>query len=132
LHATIDSLRRGGVSRIVLLGPVPIWKRTLPHAMINHYRLWHEFADFIQTGVRGSDQDQRMRAFSRSAGIEYISAKRALCDPNRGCMTRVGPSASDIIATDIIHLSDHGARFLVREISNELFSTPAVVAGSSN
>jgi len=132
LHATIDSLRRGGVSRIVLLGPVPIWKRTLPHAMINHYRLWHEFADFIQTGVRGSDQDQRMRAFSRSAGIEYISAKRALCDPNRGCMTRVGPSASDIIATDIIHLSDHGARFLVRAISNELFSTPALVAGSSN
>jgi hypothetical protein len=92
LRATIGALRRSGVPRIVLLGPVPVWKRTLPHAMINHYRLWHELADFIQVGARGAEEDQRMAAFSRSAGIEYISARRMLCDESRGCMTRLGPS----------------------------------------
>ena len=129
LRATIEALRRSGVPRIVLLGPVPVWKRTLPHAMINHYRLWHELADFIQVGVTGAEEDQRMAAFSRSAGIEYISARRVLCDESRGCMTHLGPSPSDIVATDIVHLSDHGARFLVGAICDDLFSPHAIVAG---
>ena len=129
LRATVEALRGSGVPRIILLGPVPVWKRTLPQAMINHYRLWHDLADFIEVGVTGPEEDQRMGAFSRSAAIEYISARRVLCDADRGCLTRVGPSASDIIATDMVHLSDHGARFLVGAICEDLVSPHAVMAG---
>lgn len=129
LHATIGELRRVGVPRIVLLGPVPVWKRTLPHEMINHYRLLHELAYFIQLGVTGPEEDRRMEAFSGSVGIDYISARRVLCDESRGCLTRVDPSASDLIATDIVHLSDRGSRFLIGAISDDLFSPHVVVAG---
>jgi hypothetical protein len=56
------------IKRIVILGPVPVWKRTLPHSLVNFYRLRHAIAERITTGVSGPQDDQRMEAFSKSAG----------------------------------------------------------------
>jgi hypothetical protein len=36
-------------------------------------------------------------------------------------MTRVGPAANDVIATDIVHLSDAGSNFLIEAIGKSLF-----------
>jgi peptidoglycan/LPS O-acetylase OafA/YrhL len=121
LGGTVAELRRHGVRRIVLLGPVPVWKRTLPHALINHYRFSHQLADRIGNGISGPEEDQMMEAFSKREGIEYISARRVLCDQS-GCLTKVGPSAADVMATDIIHLSEQGSKFLIGMIVNDLLS----------
>jgi peptidoglycan/LPS O-acetylase OafA/YrhL len=76
LRATIHTLRNDGVQRIVLLGPVPVWKRTLPLSLINTYRFSHELPNRIGTGVSGPEEDQMMEAFSKGEGIEYVSARR--------------------------------------------------------
>jgi peptidoglycan/LPS O-acetylase OafA/YrhL len=123
LRETIGQLKALDIGRIVILGPVPVWKRTLPHALVNFYRLHHAIADRITTGVSGPEGDERMKAFSKAAGVEYISAWRALCD-SEGCMTRVGPAASDVITTDRVHLSDVGSNFLIERISRSLFPQP--------
>jgi peptidoglycan/LPS O-acetylase OafA/YrhL len=120
LQETIRQLKAINVARIVILGAPPLWKRTLPHSLVNHYRFRHVIADRISSGVSGADGDAKMEAFSRAAGVEYISAWRALCDPE-GCLTRVGPAAKDVVTTDIVHLSDAGSEFLVKAIEGRLF-----------
>jgi hypothetical protein len=120
---TIDQLKALDVKRIVILGPVPVWKRTLPHTLVNFYRLRHTIADRIASGVSGPEGDARMEVFSTSAGTEYISAWHVLCNPE-GCMTRVGPSASDVIITDKVHLSDTGSDLLIEDIKRNLFPCP--------
>ena len=120
---TIDQLKALDVKRIVILGPVPVWKRTLPHTLVNFYRLRHTIADRIASGVSGPEGDARMEVFSKSAGTEYISAWHVLCNPE-GCMTRVGPSASDVIITDKVHLSDTGSDLLIEDIKRNLFPCP--------
>ena len=120
LGETIRQLKALHIPRIVILGPVPLWKRTLPLALVNTYRFRHVIADRIVSGVTGEGSDQQMRAFSQAAGVEYISAWRALCD-GEGCLTRVGPTADDVVTTDIVHLSDAGSKFLVEAIEGSLF-----------
>jgi peptidoglycan/LPS O-acetylase OafA/YrhL len=123
LMETVRQLRAIHVPRIVILGPVPVWKRALPRSLVNSYRLSHTIPDRIATGVSGPADDDRMQAFSNAAGVEYISAWHLLCN-SEGCMTRLGPTADEVVATDIIHLSDAGANFLVAGIADRLFVRP--------
>ena len=58
LQETIRQLKALNVPRIVILGPVPLWKRTLPHALVNYYRFRHVIADRIRTGVTGAGSDE--------------------------------------------------------------------------
>jgi peptidoglycan/LPS O-acetylase OafA/YrhL len=119
LRATIAELKSIGIPRIVVLGPVPVWKRTLPHTLVNYYRFRHTIPDRIAMGVSGPANDDRMMAFSKAEGVEYISAWRTLCN-SEGCLTRSGPAASDILMTDNVHLSDAGSRYLIDAISDRL------------
>ena len=123
LRETIRQLKALSIKRIVILGPVPVWKRTLPHSLVNFYRLRHAIADRITTGMSGPQDDQRVEAFSKSAGVEYISAWHTLCNAE-GCMTRVGAAPSDVITTDKIHLSDAGSNFLIDRIRGSLIPQP--------
>jgi peptidoglycan/LPS O-acetylase OafA/YrhL len=121
LAATIEQLKALKIPRIIILGPVPLWKRTLPLALVNAYRLTHVIADRISGGVTGAGSDEQMRSFSQAHGVEYISAWRVLCDGN-GCLTRVGPTAEEVVTTDIVHLSNAGSKYLVEKIEGDLFS----------
>ncbi|MDI4237035.1 acyltransferase family protein [Bradyrhizobium sp. Arg237L] len=123
LRETIARLRASKVRRIVILGPLPVWKRTLPHTLVNHYRAWHEIPERIAVGVSGLDNDQRMEAFSKAEGIEYISAWHTLCNA-AGCLTGIGTDANQVLITDIVHLSDAGSKFLIRAIGKELLPFP--------
>jgi peptidoglycan/LPS O-acetylase OafA/YrhL len=118
LGSTIAALRSAGVSRVVVLGPPPVWKRTLPHAIINHYRFAHELPDQLGTGVSGPAEDELMADFSRSAGVDFVSLRKVLCD-QRQCLVRT--PAGEVIATDTIHLSPGGAKLVVDAIGRDLF-----------
>ncbi len=120
LTETVRQLKALNIPRIIILGPVPLWKRTLPNALVNTYRLRHVIADRIATGVTGAGGDEKMRAFSQATGVEYVSAWRVLCD-DEGCLTRVGPAAEDVVTTDMVHLSDAGSKFLIAKIVGSLF-----------
>jgi peptidoglycan/LPS O-acetylase OafA/YrhL len=123
LRETIRRLKAIDVPRIVILGPVPVWKRGLPHTLVNFYRFQHIIADGIATGVSGTADDERMESFSTSAGVEYISAWHLLCN-SEGCMTRVGATANEVVTTDNVHLSNAGSIFLAEAVGRSLFSQP--------
>jgi peptidoglycan/LPS O-acetylase OafA/YrhL len=126
LGETIRQLKALNVPRIVILGPVPVWKRTLPHALVNFYRFRHFIPDRIATGVGGTESDQRMEAFSRTAGVDCISAWHVLCNPE-GCLTHAGPTADDVLVTDIVHLSEAGSRYLIDAIVTRLLARSSVM-----
>jgi hypothetical protein len=68
-----------------------------------------------------------MEAFSRSADVEYISAQHVFCNTD-GCLTRIGPTADDVVATDIVHLSESGSRYLGAAIARPLLEHRAANA----
>jgi peptidoglycan/LPS O-acetylase OafA/YrhL len=121
LAGTIVALRSVGVQRVVVLGPPPVWKRTLPHAIINHYRFAHELPERLGTGVSGPAEDELMANFSRSAGVDFVSVRKVLCD-ERQCLVRT--PAGEVIATDAIHLSPGGAKLVVDVLGRDLFHGP--------
>jgi hypothetical protein len=126
LGETIRALKALDVPRIVILGPVPVWKRSLPFSLVNAYRFRHVIADRIAEGVSGPQDDLRMAAFSAAAGVQYISAWHALCNPD-GCLTRVGRTANDVVVSDIVHLTDAGSVFLIEAIAGDLFPGSQII-----
>jgi hypothetical protein len=122
LGSTIAALRGAGVARVVIIGPPPVWKRTLPHAVINHYRFSHELPDRLGSGVSGPAEDELMADFSKSAGVDYVSLRKVLCDPRQQCLVRTPDS--EVVATDTIHLSPGGARLVIEVIGGDLFRGP--------
>jgi hypothetical protein len=122
LGSTITSLRSAGVSRVVIIGPPPVWKRTLPHAIVNYYRFSHELPDRLGSGVSGPAEDNLMARFSTSAGIQYVSLRSVLCDQHQQCLVRT--PTGDVIASDIIHLSPGGAKFVLDAIVRDIFARP--------
>jgi hypothetical protein len=124
LRETIFALRRVGVARIVIIGPVPLWKRPLPFMLVNAYRLQHRLPDRIAGGVSGPLVDDLLEQFSRAEHVEYFSAWRRFCNLD-GCMTRTGPSAKDVVVWDQAHLSNRGSEFLGAAITNDLLAADA-------
>jgi peptidoglycan/LPS O-acetylase OafA/YrhL len=120
LRETIAALKRLGVPRVVILGPVPVWKRSLPFTLVNTYRFLHRVPDRLAITVNNADADELMARFSSGQPVEYLSSWKQLCN-SEGCITRVGPKATDVVAWDEVHLSDRGAVFLGAAVTDELF-----------
>ncbi|MHC2400296.1 hypothetical protein ACVMGC_004840 [Bradyrhizobium barranii subsp. barranii] len=114
---TIDALRAGGVRRIVILGPVPVWPGGLPNATATYYRrtqsLIPERTSLFVDQVSG---DLTLRNIADALGVEYISARDVFCDEGE-CLTRVGKS---LVASDMLHLTVSGSEFLVSSIASKL------------
>jgi peptidoglycan/LPS O-acetylase OafA/YrhL len=121
LLETIKLLRRSSDARIVLIGPVPSWKRPLPAMALNAYRIGRSpIPERIKGGVDGEQVDALMMTLSIHASVEYFSAWNALCN-QQGCAARIGPAASDLSATDYMHLTPAGSKILAASLVRILF-----------
>jgi hypothetical protein len=63
------------------------------------------------------------------AGAEFISAWDVLCN-EEGCLTRLGADASDITASDQVHLTEKASVFLVQAIIDRIL-TPGTPRAAS-
>jgi peptidoglycan/LPS O-acetylase OafA/YrhL len=127
---TVATLKRQTHARVVVLGPVVLWKRGLPNEVLRYYLLHHELIPMRSTDVvvaRGVDRDLR-DAVVRGGG-EFISAADVLCN-EQGCLTRLGDAASDITASDGLHLTEKASVFLVQGIIDRVLAAPAPRAAS--
>jgi peptidoglycan/LPS O-acetylase OafA/YrhL len=119
LKKTISTLRALSIPRIVVLGPVPVWKRGLPNEVLRYFVIHHALIPerFSQRVYRSWD-DAQMRAAFMEFGAEYISAWDAMCDED-GCLTRLGDRPEDILASDQHHLTERGSKFLIETIKDK-------------
>jgi hypothetical protein len=128
---TVAALKQQDGLRVVVLGPVPDWRRGLPDAVLRHYMLYRRLIPRrTNEGIRPNGYEDEMRSALTPKGAEFISARAALCNAE-GCLTRVGEAASDIIASDRVHLTEKGSVFLIQAIIDRLLGergTPATDA----
>ena len=125
---TVAALKQATNARVIVLGPVPGWKRGLPNEVLRYYMLHHALIPQRFSGaVSSNGYDAKMRAALEPEGAEFISAWDVLCNAD-GCLTRIGEEASDISASDQVHLTEKGSIFLVRSVIDQILGTPAANA----
>jgi peptidoglycan/LPS O-acetylase OafA/YrhL len=118
LKPTIDALRAIGVTRIILLGKVPIWQDGLPNAVAAYYwRTREVLPEHTALFVLPQPGEDPWKAAADSLGIEYISLRDLLCEKDR-CLTRVG---ADLIVSDWLHFTPAGSRYVMSRIGPALF-----------
>ena len=116
---TVTALRQIG-ARVVVLGPVPLWKRGLPNEVLRYYMLHHRLIpERSDRATAHGSFDATMREALVPLGAHFISASDALCNAD-GCLARIGDNADDITASDQVHLTEKGSVFLVRSIIDDV------------
>ncbi|MDE3059662.1 MAG: acyltransferase [Pseudomonadota bacterium] len=121
LQFTLGELKRIGIRRIVLMGPLPRWKLQLPRMARAYWASRQLPPQRLRFGLadRVPQQDKALRAAAARAGVEYISAYDALCDAE-GCLTRGDGGDTHALMFDADHLSPQGSQLLVRRVAGEL------------
>ena len=120
---TVAALKRETRARVVVLGPVPFWKRGLPNEVLGYWLLHHSLIPLRSREAEAErDVDDRLRAAVVPAGAEFVSARDALCNAE-GCLARLGDHASDITASDQGHLTEIASEFLIASIIDKLLTS---------
>jgi peptidoglycan/LPS O-acetylase OafA/YrhL len=121
---TVTALRQIG-ARVVVLGPVPLWKRGLPNEVLRYYMLHHRLIpERSDRATVHAAFEAAMREALVPLGAHFISASDALCNAD-GCLARAGDEADDITASDQVHLTEKGSVVLVRSIIDEVLDGEA-------
>jgi hypothetical protein len=116
LKRTFRALHELGVPRIVLLGPAPVWKRTLAGEALSYFIKYHAvLPQRYAKSVTHLWNDAKMRAFANGQGVEYISTWDAICN-TEGCLTRLSDAPDDLVIYDMHHFSEAGAIFFVNKV----------------
>ncbi|GAA4034603.1 acyltransferase family protein [Sphingomonas rosea] len=106
-------LKALGVKRILLVGPLPQWKPSLPLVIAAHH--WPYRGERIADGLDGHilDADRALRAQRRRwTALEYVSVIDRLCNAS-GCIAHVpGRPTEDILTLDYGHLTPMGSRYV--------------------
>ena len=117
---TVAALKKVTNARVVILGPVPTWRRGLPNEVLRYFMLHHRLIpERSSDAVSSNWPDAILRAKLVPLGAEYISVWDAMCNAD-GCLTRIGDTAADISASDQVHLTEKGSAFLVQSVIDEL------------
>ena len=115
-------LKSEGVKNVWIIGGIPNWQESLPHAMnFNFLRHNQNVPQRTYTYVvkESLDLDAVMRAKDTKQGVQYISLKDALCN-EQGCLTNVGSDfPNDLIVMDYGHLTKNGATYLAEHLLGE-------------
>jgi peptidoglycan/LPS O-acetylase OafA/YrhL len=124
VEKTVAVLRQEIGARVVVLGPVVVWKRGLPNEVLRHYLLHHELIPArSEAGLWTKGIDAELRKAAAAGGGEFISAGGVLCN-EQGCLTRLGDAANDLTSSDGVHLTEKASEFLVAGIIGRVLGTP--------
>jgi peptidoglycan/LPS O-acetylase OafA/YrhL len=117
LKPSIETLKKAGIHRIIILGTVPSWLRGLPEVVATYYRRTGTMIpERVDAYFDKHASDSRMESVARELGVQFLSTWKPFCD-EQGCLTRIG---SSLVARDEIHLTPAGADFLVKAIAPDL------------
>jgi len=116
LKRTFQALHELGVPRIVLLGPTPVWKRTLAGEALSYFVKYHTvLPQRYAKGVTHFWDDARMQAFTSALGVEYISTWDAICNAD-GCLTRLSDAPDSLVIYDAHHFTEAGAIYFIDKV----------------
>lgn len=97
---SIAAIRKRGIEKIILVGPVPAWNPSLADLLTRVYWLKqpHELPRRMKYGLTEfTDLDETLAAAAKKYRISFVSPRDVFCN-SEGCLTRVGDNAADITA----------------------------------
>ncbi|WP_347252896.1 acyltransferase family protein [Leminorella grimontii] len=125
LPNTIKFLKKSGVKRIILVGPVPFWKKTLIDTLeetgINN-------SGTISWEMTDSERNlkidnQYLSDLAKQEEIVFISSLDTLC-VNNYCKAIVGHDTSYPVQYDNSHMTPEGSIWFFNELANSLILSP--------
>ncbi|WP_074121766.1 acyltransferase family protein [Bradyrhizobium sp. AS23.2] len=121
--ATVAALK-GIRTRVVVIGPAPLWKRGLPEQFLSYYISHRDrLPERSITQVKNLWDERSAKQFFTQQNVEYASAWDRLCNAD-GCLTRIDEKG--LSALDGVHLSAIASIFLVNSINNDVALAPRV------
>ena len=113
---TIAQIKKAGVKKIDLVGPMPSWTEALPVLLYKYFLQdkRHRIPKRMSFGLNKEfvQVDFLMKAFARKNDIHYISPSDIICT-KEGCLTRVGKTKNSLTAWDTDHLTRLSSIYLV-------------------
>jgi hypothetical protein len=106
-------------ARIVVLGSVPWWKRGLPNEMLRYFMLHHHLIPERSNGAEPDGSGAALRDRLAPLGAAFISVWDVMCNTD-GCLTRIGSNATDITASNEVHLTEKASVFLVQSVIDDV------------
>jgi len=123
LAQTVRALKALNIKRIILIGPVPTWKKDVPKVIVDYYK---RFKDLPQNrsnyllNENLSSIDFKMAAIAKELSVSYISIYDTLCTLD-GCFLRFGDSPTDVSSFDAGHLSPAAAKHVFNVMGVKIF-----------
>lgn len=119
---TIARFKEAGVGRVVVLGPVPIWRPTLAKALASDMRKMRleEAPLYTVTGFRTEvfGLDEKLKSLTEREGGVYVSALSVLCKEQKKCRVWVDEDKRTVLTTyDSGHFSIEQSRWFAEQIS---------------
>ena len=119
LPRVVHLLRANGAKQVIVVGPAPEWRRSLPEIMFRAAQAQHRdppmrMKEHLVASRWRIDKDMRA-AIEKQGEATYASAIDAFCDES-GCLTRTGDDPASLTTWDYGHLTTAGAHWLAEHI----------------
>jgi SGNH domain (fused to AT3 domains) len=139
LDATVAELKKAGVRKVILMGPSPYWKNSLPHNIVETWKkaktvakppLYMSYGDFGLVAELPI-YDKQMREIAQRLEISYISGLDFLCNKD-GCLTRDSEDGVKVASVDYGHLTVDAAQTYLKRIAPLIFAPETVYSSPTN
>lgn len=118
---TIKFLKDNGVKNIILIGPFPVWKKTLIDTLeetgVNAGRTVPWGMTDETRNLRGNDA--YLRELAKDNSITYISPLDTMCTESY-CKAIIGHKKSYPVQFDFAHLTPEGSRWFIEEVEKQV------------
>lgn len=121
LPGTIKFLKDSGVKNIILVGPFPVWKKTLIDTIeetgVNAGRTVPWGMTDETRNLR--DNDAYLRELAKDNSLTYISPLDTMCTESY-CKAIIGHKNAYPVQFDFAHLTPEGSRWFIEEVEKQV------------
>ncbi|WP_234090126.1 acyltransferase family protein [Enterobacter asburiae] len=121
LPGTIKFLKGSGVKNIILVGPFPVWKKTLIDTIeetgVNAGRTVPWGMTDETRNLR--DNDVYLRGLAKDNSLTYISPLDTMCTESY-CKAIIGHKHAYPVQFDFAHLTPEGSRWFIEEVEKQV------------
>jgi hypothetical protein len=127
LLTTIRDMHDAGLTRIIVMGPAPIWERDLPKLAVKVAAKGNPgwtVPSRMTTGLAPSTApvDSQLQTLLAESPATYFSVLDSLCSEAEGCLVRTTSEPTSFTTWDYGHLTSDGAAAVAARLP--LFPTP--------
>ena len=120
IESTLSTLKKSGVKKIVIIGPSPYFRDSLPRILARFwlqegsFPMWLNWHDKHQKIEKIIETDVELHGLSKKWGVDYVSSVAILCR-GHSCLTQVDGSNIPLYF-DSNHFTVAGSEYFVEQI----------------